>query len=150
MTAADSAPDPALSLAYYPYRYHIALRQSDGRGNGHVTNGTIATLGDDAREGVHGAIAGDIMLGRHYQIAESWFRFLHEVTYPGDLRVGVAITAIGNSSLRETLGFFREGRCYVLNRLVIVKTAGGRSSPMTPVERARAEAFLVPDPVPRA
>lgn len=138
-----TAADPALHLDYYPYQYHTVLRQSDGRGNGHVANGKIAMLGDDAREGVHTVIAGGLQAGRMLHIVESNFRFLIEITYPGDLTIGVGVTAIGNSSLRETIGFFRDGRCYVLSRLVIVKTADGRSTPITPEERARAEQFAV-------
>lgn len=138
-----AAADPGLQLAHYPYRYATVLRQSDGRGNGHVANGELAALADDAREDVHTQIMADRMAGHALRIVESNFRFMLEVTYPGSLIIGVGIETIGNSSLRQVLGFFREDRCYVLSRLVIVKTAAGRSAPFTPDERMRAEAFLV-------
>jgi acyl-CoA thioester hydrolase len=143
ITGDKMASDAGLRLAHYPYHYTTALRQSDSRGNGHVANGKLAALADDAREDVHTKIMGDRMAGHALHIVESNFRFLHEVTYPGSLIIGVGIEEIGNSSLREVLGFFRDDRCYVFSRLVIVKTAGGRSAPLTSEERARAEAFLV-------
>lgn len=142
-SSARTDEDPALRLEYYPYRYHTVLRQSDGRGNGHVANGKIATLADDAREDVHTQITGDLQLGRLLHMAESNFRFMIEITYPGDLTIGVGITGIGNSSLRETIGFFRDGRCYVVSKIVLVKTAEGRSAPFTPEERIRAARFMV-------
>jgi acyl-CoA thioester hydrolase len=143
LTNDSKSSEAGLLLGHYPYQYTTVLRQSDGRGNGHVANGKLAALADDAREDVHTRIMGDRIAGHALHIVESNFRFLHEVTYPGSLIIGVGIESIGSSSLRQVLGFFRDDRCYVLSRLVIVKTADGRSAPLTPEERARAEAFLV-------
>lgn len=137
------ADDAGLQLAHYPYRYTTSLRQSDSIGNGHVTNGKLAALADDAREDMHTQIMGDRDAGHALHIVESNFRFLVEVSYPGTLIIGVGIESIGNSSLREVIGFFHHDRCHVLSRLVIVKTANGRSVPLTAEERTRAEAFLV-------
>ncbi|MDB5714612.1 MAG: hypothetical protein JWO15_2009 [Sphingomonadales bacterium] len=143
-TTRDSAADNAgLLLSYYPYRYTTSLRQSDSRGNGHVANGKLAALADDAREDMHTQIMGDRVAGHALHIVESNFQFLLEVTYPGTLIIGVGIVSIGNSSLKEVIGFFRDDRCHVLSRLAIVKTANGRSAPLTSEERTRAEAFLV-------
>jgi acyl-CoA thioester hydrolase len=137
------ADDAGLLLAHYPYRYTTSLRQSDSRGNGHVANGKLAALADDAREDMHTQIMGNRSAGHALHIAESNFRFLLEVTYPGTLIIGVGIESIGNSSLKEVIGFFHNDRCHVLSRLVIVKTANGGSAALTPEERTRAEAFLV-------
>ncbi|MDO7842274.1 acyl-CoA thioesterase [Sphingomonas immobilis] len=139
-----AATDPALSLDYYPHHHHVTLRQSDGLGDeGHVPNGTLAVLCDDARQDVYTHIIGDRIRSHAIHLVEINFRFLHEVTYPGSLTIGVGIVAIGNSSMQQVIGFFRDGRCHVLCRVASVKTADGRSAPLTDAERARAQAFLV-------
>ncbi|MET0137395.1 MAG: hotdog domain-containing protein [Sphingobium sp.] len=114
-----------------------------GAGNGHVSNGKIATLADGAREAIHTHVAGDRAAGHAIQLVETSFRFFEEVTYPGALTIGVGIVRIGNSSLQQRVGFFREERCFVLSQVVSVKTAGGRSTSFTPEERARAMAYII-------
>jgi len=136
-------PDPALCLGHYPHRYVTILRPSDGDASGHISNGKIAALGDDARVDLHDAILIDPAPGHSLVMLESRFRFYHELTYPAELMIGVGITAIGNSSVREVMGFFVEGRCEVVAHLVMVKVLDGRSVPLRPEEKLRAERFLV-------
>jgi acyl-CoA thioesterase FadM len=132
-----------LHLASYYHRHSIETRSSDSIGsNGHVPNGRIAEYADDARLDMHRIILGeDNPVG--FKLAEARFQYLAELTYPGPVTVGVGIVGIGNSSVRQIAGFFRDGRCLVLAHFTLVKAVNGESTPLTDRERLRAAPFVI-------
>lgn len=134
----------ALHLDTFPHHHTIETRSSDAVGSGgHIPNGQIAIFGDDARMVLHRTIMGD---GEPllFKLVETQFRFFHELCFPGPITIGVGITDIGRSSIRQIAGFFRDGRCHVLANFALVKVIDGVSVPLDADERARATLFLIP------
>lgn len=137
-------------IAFYPHHHLVETRRSDCSRNGHIPNAVLADFADDARERLHLAIMGvglfDDPAAPSLVLGEVGLRFLHEVTYPGALTIGVGIARIGGSSMMEYSGFFRDGRCLVLGHCTMVRLgADRRPAVFTNEERHRAKAFLLED-----
>ena len=145
MTAAMPLQDrPELRLETYPHHYSIETRMSDCiDARGHITNGVIAMFGDDARLGMHLQIM-DIREPRGLQLVETRFQFFTELTFPGPITIGVGVVYIGNSSLRQVAGYFRNGHCHVLAHFALVKASEGKSVPLSASEKENAARFLMP------
>ncbi len=132
-----------LDLSAYHHRHSVDTRASDAVGShGHIPNARIAEYADDARLDLHRIILGD---GRHagFKLVDARFQYFAELTWPGAVTIGVGITGIGRTSLREIAGFFRDGRCHVLAQFVLVKAPDGVAAPLTDAERGRAAQFAV-------
>ncbi len=148
MTAPITPQDrPELRLETYPHHFILETRSTDATNwDGHIPNGQIAKYADEGRLGMHKIIMGDGE-PRIFQLVEARFQFFHELRFPGPVTIGYGIIGIGNSSLRQVAGFFRDGRCHVLAHFALVKVLDGKSAPLTADERLRAAPFLIPSPV---
>ncbi|MBU3991062.1 MAG: hypothetical protein KKA12_00675 [Alphaproteobacteria bacterium] len=132
-----------LHLANYPHRHSVETRSSDCFGSiGHIPNSKIAEYGDDARLNVLRTILGEENPAA-FQLVEARFQYFAELTFPGAVTIGVGIVGMGNSSMRQIAGYFREGRCHVLAHFTLVKTLNGASAPLTAEERLRATPFII-------
>lgn len=139
--------NPRHSLDFYPHRHVVVTRRSDSiGGHGHVPNAVLADYADDARERMHLAIMGPGLFtdtaSLSLVLAETASRYLHEITHPSTIEIGVALAAIGTSSLTQVSGVFQDGRCMILSRAIMVRVIDRRPARFTAEERHRAEAFM--------
>ncbi|MDR0238397.1 thioesterase family protein [Acinetobacter sp.] len=95
----------------YAFIFPIQTRWADNDIYGHVNNVTYYSYFDTAANALLIQKAGfDIhqspIIGL---VVNSSCHFFQELTYPEIIEVGVAISKIGNSSLRYDLGIFKQG-----------------------------------------
>lgn len=96
----------------YAFIFPIQTRWADNDLYGHVNNVTYYSYFDSAANALLIQHAGfDI----HHSpiiglVVESTCRFLQELSYPEVIEVGVAISHIGNSSLKYDLAIFKQGQ----------------------------------------
>ena len=125
----------------------LALRFRDFDAFGHVYHAEYLTLLDEARTGWFAALLGvDDPSG--YVVAHLEIDYLSSLTRDEDaVRGEFTLERVGTSSLTlgETL-LARDGRVVTRGRSVVVlrDVAAGVSRPLTPDERARADALLPP------
>ena len=125
----------------------LALRFRDFDAFGHVYHAEYLTLLDEARTGWFAAQLGvDDPSG--YVVAHLEIDYLSSLTRDEDaVRGEFTLERVGTSSLTlgETL-LARDGRVVTRGRSVVVlrDVAAGVSRPLTPDERARADALLPP------
>ena len=123
----------------------LALRFRDFDAFGHVYHAEYLTLLDEARTGWFAALLGvDDPSG--YVVAHLEIDYLSSLTRDEDaVRGEFTLERVGTSSLTlgETL-LARDGRVVTRGRSVVVlrDVAAGVSRPLTPDERARADALL--------
>lgn len=111
------------------------LRFSDLDQNDHVNNVSFADFAQSGR--VDLLKAADKILGREnvsWMLVNVNINFLGEVHFPGEIKIGSAVTKIGNSSLHIGQGIFVGDRCVatVDNVMVRVDTTSKRPSIISP------------------
>ena len=104
---------PELKLRQnYTFLFPIQTRWADNDMYGHVNNVTYYSYFDTAANALLIQHAGfqlkdSPIIGL---VVDSACSFLQELSYPEIIEVGVAISKIGNSSLRYDLAIFKEGQ----------------------------------------
>ena len=109
-------------LSQFPLRNHDKLRYGDTDRQGHVNNAVFATLLETGRIGL--LEAGDRPLqgaGYNFVLARLSIDFLAEITWPGTVEVGTALTKLGNSSIGVTQALFQHGKCVAISASVVVQ-----------------------------
>ncbi len=96
----------------YPFLFPIQTRWADNDMYGHVNNVTYYSYFDTAANALliqHAGfnIQSTPIIGL---VVDSACSFLSELSYPEIIEVGVAISKIGNSSLRYDLAIFKQGQ----------------------------------------
>ena len=96
----------------YSFLFPIQTRWADNDMYGHVNNVTYYSYFDTAANALLIQHAGfqlkdSPIIGL---VVDSACSFLQELSYPEIIEVGVAISKIGNSSLRYDLAIFKEGQ----------------------------------------
>jgi acyl-CoA thioesterase FadM len=95
-------PDPrSLRAADFPVLLPMTTRWSDNDVFGHLNNAVYYSLFDSAINRWVGQATGldPAALASMGVVAESGCRYLGEVSYPQDVRVGLAVARIGTSSV---------------------------------------------------
>ena len=97
------------SAADCPVLWPVATRWEDNDHYGHVNNVTYYSYFDTAVNGWLMASTGlDIRtLPAIGVVAETSCRFLSQLSFPDDLRVGIAVERLGNTSIVYGLSIFR-------------------------------------------
>ncbi|MBY0443082.1 MAG: acyl-CoA thioesterase [Mycobacteriaceae bacterium] len=110
MTGLPSVPD-GLTAADFPVCWPVLTRWADNDMFGHLNNAVYYQLFDTAinawintRAGVDPMSTPELGI-----VAESGCRYLHELHFPDQLVVGLAVTRLGRSSVTYRLGVFRAG-----------------------------------------
>lgn len=104
---------PVLKLRQnYAFLFPIQTRWADNDMYGHVNNVTYYSYFDTAANALLILHAGfqlkdSPIIGL---VVDSTCSFLQELSYPEIIEVGVAISKIGNSSLRYDLAIFKQGQ----------------------------------------
>lgn len=104
---------PVLKLRQnYAFLFPIQTRWADNDMYGHVNNVTYYSYFDTAANALLIQHAGFQLKDSPIisLVVDSACSFLQELSYPEIIEVGVAISKIGNSSLRYDLAIFKQGQ----------------------------------------
>lgn len=108
----DSAQprDVAAKRDHFQYLETISLRYADNDANGHVNNAHYYAFFDTAVEGFLRAtalrtpLAGEVFT----PVVASSCRYFREISYPGEITLGVRLAKLGRTSLTYALAIFTE------------------------------------------
>jgi len=98
------------------------IRYVDLDPNGHVNNGAINAFFEDGRVRLreeHLAGEDDSMLSG-FVVARCAIEFVAALHFPGEVQIGTAVIAVGNSSYTLGQGIFRDGQCIATAEVVTV------------------------------
>jgi acyl-CoA thioester hydrolase len=105
----SSAQHPvAPSRDAFDYFEIITLRYADNDVNGHVNNAHYYAFFDTAVEGflratgLRGVLAGEVFT----PVVASSCRYFQEISYPGDVTLGVKLARLGRTSLTYEIAIF--------------------------------------------
>jgi acyl-CoA thioester hydrolase len=127
----------------FPHRTVETIRFGDLDRQNHVNNAVFATFFESGRVVLlYSEEYGLMMPGASFVLAHLSIDFLGEIRWPGEVEIGTAIAAIGNSSLRVKQALFVKGVCVATaeNTLVMVDKATRKPRPFTPEHAARIRA----------
>ncbi len=127
----------------FPHRIVETIRFGDLDRQNHVNNSVFATFFESGRVVLlYNEEYGLMAPGASFVLAHLSIDFLGEIRWPGEVEIGTAIVAIGNSSLRVSQALFVKGVCVATaeNTLVMVDKATRKPRPFTPEHAARIRA----------
>jgi len=95
----------------YRFFERISLRYADNDGNGHVNNAHYYSFFDTATEGYLRAYNLREVLTQNAKtlVVASSCRYYSEISFPGNIDVGVRIDRIGRSSIHYDIAIFKSG-----------------------------------------
>lgn len=129
----------------FPLRTRDKLRYADTDRQGHVNNAVFATFLETGRVEL---LLGDALAeeGAAFVIARLELDFLAEITWPGDVEIGTAVTDVGRSSMKLIQKVFQNGAPVAKAVTVIVQMNEDtrKSHPLGPRARARLAELLRP------
>lgn len=113
----------------------------------HVNNVTFAVYAESGRVEFVGQVTPAAVLGDgpYWVIAELTLRFLEQAHYPGEIRIGSAVLALGRSSVTLGQGLFEGDRCVATAQSVVVlfDPDSGRSVALPAAARAALERYAI-------
>ncbi|PVY76428.1 acyl-CoA thioester hydrolase [Tamilnaduibacter salinus] len=138
-----------LTLDDFPSRTYDKLRYADTDRQGHVNNALFSTFLETGR--VEFLYSPDDPLasdGASFVIANLNLQLRSEITWPGTVDIGTAITRIGNSSIQLLQGIFQNGTCAATAETVIVQMNDeSRSShPLSEATRTKLAQYQISRP----
>jgi acyl-CoA thioester hydrolase len=134
---------PAARPEDFPHRTAVTIRFGDLDRQGHVNNAVFATFFESGRVVIlYNEKYGLIAPGASFVLARLSIDFLGEMRWPGEVEIGTAIAAVGNSSLKFRQALFVSGECVATaeNTLVMVDKETHKPRPFTPEHAARIRA----------
>jgi acyl-CoA thioester hydrolase len=142
---------PAPRPEDFPHRAVQTIRFSDLDRQDHVNNAVFVTFFEAGRVVIlYNEEYGLRGPGASFVLAHLSIDYLGEIRWPGEVEIGTAIAAVGNSSLRVHQALFVNGVCVATaeNTLVRVDKETHRPLPFTPehAARIRASAPAAPGP----
>ena len=118
------------------------IRFQDVDRQDHVNNVMFAVYAESGRLEFLRAIAPEADAGRDmfWVIARLTIDFRAQLYYPGEVRIGTRVVALGRSSVTLGQGLFAAGSCVATAESVLVQVdpATGRSVPLTEAQRDAA------------
>ena len=127
----------------FPHRTVQTVRFSDLDRQNHVNNAVFATFFEAGRVVIlYNEEYGLTVPGASFVLAHLSIDFLGEIRWPGEVEIGTAVAAVGNSSLRVEQALFVNGMCVATaeNTLVRVNKETRRPFPFAPEHAARIRA----------
>jgi len=141
-------PDPAdlLPIEAFPLHTVHTLRYADHDQEGHVNNAVYSTMYESGRVAILYDPAQNMPPeGCHFSLVRITIDFLAEMSWPGDVTIGTAVTRIGSSSVGLRHAIFKDGTCRSTAEGVVVCTNSTtrKSEPLPADARAMLERFLL-------
>jgi acyl-CoA thioester hydrolase len=124
----------------FPHRTVETIRFGDLDRQNHINNAVFATFFESGRVIIlYGEEYGLIVPGASFVLAHLSIDFLGEMHWPGEVEIGTAIAAVGNSSISMDQALFVGGVCVAVadNTLVLVDKATRKPRPFAPEHAAR-------------
>lgn len=139
-----SATIPATDPAAYRFWAEERVRFADLDVQGHANNNAIGVYFETGRVGIMqalGRFAGDTPWT--VVVARLVVDFRAQINFPADIRVGVRILRVGNTSVTMGLAVFDGDRCAATQEavMVLVDKATGRPTPVPEGLRAGLAAY---------
>jgi acyl-CoA thioester hydrolase len=128
---------------HFPHRVVDTIRFGDLDRQNHVNNSVFATFFESGRVAIlYDENYGLIVPGASFVLAHLAINFLSEIRWPGEVEIGTAIAAVGNSSLQVHQALFVKDRCVATadNTLVMVDKNTRRPRLFAPEHAARIRA----------
>ncbi|MBO0753697.1 MAG: acyl-CoA thioesterase [Bradyrhizobiaceae bacterium] len=136
---------PPPRLEDFPHRIVDTIRFGDLDRQNHVNNSVFATFFESGRVALlYDEEYGLMVPGATFVLAHLSIDFLGEIRWPGEVEIGTAIAAVGNSSLRVDQALFVKGLCVAVadNTLVMVDKQTRRPRRFTAQHAARIRTSL--------
>lgn len=138
--------DPALPLDAFPAKTLQTLRYNNMDPAGHVNNTVYSTLFEAGRVPI--LYDPDRQMppaGCHFSIVKLTIDFRAEMSWPGEVTIGTAVTRTGGSSIGLLQAIFNDGQCCATADSVVVLTnsATRKSTQLPDHARARFETLKV-------
>lgn len=141
---ADSAA--LLPIEAFPVQTVHTLRYADHDQEGHVNNAVYATMFEAGRVAVlYDPTQNMPPEGCHFSLVRITIDFLAEMSWPGDVIIGTAVTRIGSSSVGMRHAIFKDDICRATAEGVVVctNTASRKSHPLPDHARAMLETLML-------
>jgi acyl-CoA thioester hydrolase len=136
----------SFTVESFPARTYDKLRYGDTDRQGHINNAVFATLFETGRVSVfHDPAQPILQPGRSFVLARTIIDYKAELFWPGNVEIGSAVKAIGNSSVTFVQALFQAGKCAATAECVVVQVDGAtrRSAPLDEAAKARLAALMI-------
>ena len=133
--------EPGTDPAWYPHWAVDTVRFSDQDAVGHVNNVAYAAYVETGRVAFGHALRPDDA-GSSFILARLAIDYRAEARYPGEIRVGTRLVAIGRTSFTMGHGVFKDGVCVATAQCVLVHAKDGSPAPIEGKLRAELERWL--------
>jgi len=136
----------SFTVESFPARTYDKLRYGDTDRQGHINNAVFATLFETGRVSVfHDPAQPILQPGRSFVLARIIIDYKAELFWPGNVEIGTAVKAIGNSSVTFVQALFQAGKCAATAECVVVQVDGAtrRSAPLDEAAKARLAALMI-------
>jgi acyl-CoA thioester hydrolase len=123
--------------ATYPFWARESIRNADTDQFRHVNNAAIASYCEAGRMALFSEPGlQEVIAGLSVVVVKLTIQFEQELFYPGDVRVGTRVTAIGNTSFQVSQGLYGvEGRFATSEATCVM------------MDRVQRKPIRIPDPV---
>jgi acyl-CoA thioester hydrolase len=118
------------------------VRFSDQDAVGHINNVAIAAYVESGRVGFGFSLRGADDPGSSFVLAHLSIDYRAQGHYPGDIRVGTRLAALGRTSFTVQHGVFKDDECLATAECVLVHVRDGASAPIEGELRANLQAVL--------
>lgn len=111
-----------LSLKDYPLNAYDKIRFGDTDKQGHVNNAVFSTFLETGRvELLYSSVNPLTQFGGSFVIASLKLDLIEEITWPGTVEIGTAVSKIGNSSIGMIQGLYQNEKIVATAETVIVQ-----------------------------
>lgn len=144
MTATAAPPTPDM----FPQLTVHTLRYADHDQEGHVNNAVYSTMFEAGRVSIlYDPERRMPPEGCHFSLVRITIDFLAEMSWPGDVTIGTAVTRIGTSSVGLRHAIFKDGICRSTAEGVVVCTnsTARKAQALPDYARAFLETLRLPD-----
>lgn len=135
-----------MKLSDYTVRTYDKIRYRDTDRQGHVNNAVFATFLETGRvEFLYNPEKPLYKEGCTFVIASVNTNLIGEITWPGTVDIGTAITRIGNSSFSIIQGLYQNEKIVATSETVIVQMdeMTRKSSPLSDTSKQELEQYMI-------
>ena len=125
----------------YAHWWTDRIRFADTDASQHVNNVAFIAYVETGRVYFCKLVLGeDAVQGEGYIVARITIDYLREMHFPGEVKIGAAVTRIGTKSFTVANAVFKDGVCAAIAESVVVFRRNGQSAPLEGrrLERLRA------------
>lgn len=137
-----------LQLDTYPHRTEISLRFADIDPQWHLNNVRVGEYYQEGRVAffrhLHESRGYERVQGSRTLVVHQSIDYLNEVTYPGQITIGIGVSKVGRTSWSFAMGMFKDGTCAGLSTTVLVYGLNQGAAPIPDTYRALLEQHLLP------